>query len=497
MSSSNYAEEFPLLKKLLKNPAFRFVIIRYNHFDLVRQVQNDLQDIYSDRPSLILDAQHIDFSTLFQSYCDLNNGILYIHNFETVLKDLLTSRGEETEEMRVENERRRAITSGLNLRRDKLAKIPNVLVLFISSSNEELYLRKMMEKMPDLWSFRSLYLDLVLNYEKKSIDGMLLENPKVIYQSSNPILEKLDKNKKEIQRLEQALRNAKKEDIALKLTIYPQLTRLLKESGIYDKAIIYFDEWLEIMEEEDKAEIYFNKGDVLINKGDIDKALIIFQNTLKLSKQFEDKYNEGVCYERIGNIYKETDNLDLALQYYDEYFKINKQLVTQNPNTIIYNISLSVAYSKIGDIHQTKNNLDKALEYFKFYYNLSEELIKEFPDNIMIEFNLAVAYSRMGDIYGIKGNLDKALECLENSYNLSKELSIKSPDNTKFKNGLAVSHFKLGNIYLAKGEIPQTLTHYKKCKNLLSELSAYFPAHTEFKKNLEEVQQAINDLESS
>ena len=49
----NYDEETKPLFKLLKTEAFRFVIVRYNHFSFVQQLEIDFMDLESLVPSKV------------------------------------------------------------------------------------------------------------------------------------------------------------------------------------------------------------------------------------------------------------------------------------------------------------------------------------------------------------------------------------------------------------------------------------------------------------
>ena len=134
-------EETKPLLRLLRTEAFRFIIVRYNHYSLVTRLKEDLLQHFPERPQNTIDARKVDYRLLVNSYYKAKKGFFFVENFEEILNNP-------------------EIYSGLNQRRDKLALFPIALVVFISSSTDELFARKIMEKMPDLWSFRSLLLDL-------------------------------------------------------------------------------------------------------------------------------------------------------------------------------------------------------------------------------------------------------------------------------------------------------------------------------------------------
>jgi len=139
--TNNYMEETKPLFRLLRTEAFRFVIVRYDNYSLVNKLKQDLLLHFPERPQNTIDARNVDYRLLVDSYYKAETGFFFVENFDVVLGNP-------------------QIYSGLNQRRDKLAMYPIALIVFISSSTEELFARQIMEKMPDLWSFRSLMLDL-------------------------------------------------------------------------------------------------------------------------------------------------------------------------------------------------------------------------------------------------------------------------------------------------------------------------------------------------
>ncbi|MEK8021923.1 MAG: trypsin-like peptidase domain-containing protein, partial [Candidatus Parabeggiatoa sp.] len=86
----------------------------------------------------------------------------------------------------------------------------------------------------------------------------------------------------------------------------------------------------------------------------------------------------------------------------------------------------------LGDIQKEQNQLDKALEYFERELQLSEQLLKESatPQN---RRDVGIALSRIGDVCVSQNQLDKALEYFERSLQLSEQLTKESatPQNRR------------------------------------------------------------------
>ncbi|MEM8528966.1 MAG: hypothetical protein AAGG68_30310, partial [Bacteroidota bacterium] len=376
---NNYTEEFALLKKLLRTEAFRFVVVRYNHYDLIRQLEKDLKAAYPKRKIQKLNAEKTNFQEIFQTYSKLDGDLLFLENFEGILGKKSTSTGEVTQAMESENERRQNITAGLNLRRDKLAKKNNALVLFVAAKEGEYYLREMMSKMPDLWSFRSLLLDLeqeivIERTELKVAPERTTDVPSIT-------ASQFEQNQKEIRRLRQSLETAGEEDLELKLSIYPQLTRLLVENGIYDRAIIYFDEYLEVVEDEQKTGILIDKGDAQEAKGELSNALATFEEAMVFAEKYEERNREGLCHERIGSVQVALGNLEIALEYFKNYQKIEEELLSDNPEETVYKNNLAISYEKLGQAQANLGNLEKARSFFEQSNQLEKELYESYPQS--------------------------------------------------------------------------------------------------------------------
>ena len=484
--SGNYTEEFPLLKKLLRTEAFRFIIVRYNHYSLVEQLEADLRAAYPDRPVVWDNAEKTNFKTLIDSFLELQNGFFFVKNFGLLAKDETTSLGEITADMQTENERRQAITAGLNLRRDKLAKTNNALIILVMATPDELIVRSLRKKMPDLWSFRSLFLDLEMDLKTEIVDtrpvdisDRLLTEERVIEPSE------FEKNKKEIRRLQRSLTKAKEEDLSLKLSIYPQLTRLLVENGVYDKAVLFYDEWLESVEhEEDRLDILFDKGDALVEKGQLMPALEAFEKTLVLAEKYELKNKVGLCHERMGDIRKDLGHLDKALDHFQVYHQIEKELLKQFSDDLTYKNNLAISYLKLGETNNMLGNVEKALQYFEDGTNLFEELYDSYPQNVSFKYDLASSHLKRGGTHSALGNLEKALHYFEDGANLFEELYGSHPQNVGFKNGLAISSLKLGETHSALGNLEKALQYFEDGANLFEELYGSHPQNVSFKKGL-------------
>ena len=500
----NYAEETQPLFKLLRTEAFRFVIVRYNHYSFVEQLEKDLKRLFPNRPIKKVDAQKLDYTRITNAYFSLNRGFFFIKNFDDVLKEERDSLNVETPQYAAQNERRRHITAGLNLRRDKLAKFPIALFVFVPASTGELYAKIIMEKMPDLWSFRSYILDL----EKDITLGRNFTNEvsKIgsDFQLSEIIVHANPNQLTELYRLLALLEKTPKNEIAYKLTLFPQITDAAIEAGAYERALIIIDEWEKNANESDKGIIWIKKGDVFITIGNIDKAIILFEKAFNYFEMKGDKANISVCLERLGSTYAALGNLDKALSFYEDYNRLKQELYSANPTNVDFKKDLANSYGHLGITHTSLGNLDKAMEFYEETNKIFKELYTAYSNNVDFKNGLAVSYEKLGQTHIALGNLEKALGFYEDETVLFEELYAAYPTNVEFKKGLAISYQFLGYMHTVLGNLNIALGFYEEYNRLNKELYAAYPTNVSFKYGLSisysklgEIYSALGDLDKA
>ena len=484
--SDNYTEEIQPLYKLLKNEdAFRFVIVQHNHFSLVRRLQEDLQQKFPAQKSVRLNAEKTNIQEILETYDALEKGFLFIENFEDILKESRSSSGEETAALAILNDRRQNITRGLNLRRDRLTKSPIALILFVSTTAGKLYAKTLMEKMPDLWSFRSWILELEMRQEALATDvNRAIET--TTENSPSSTLGGTDKRNKltELNRLLTNLQETDITEVGLRKTLYPQIIELLKEVGQYQNALIYLEEWYALGDAEKQAEILFSVGDIYRILGNLNASENAIKKVLKTLKKTGDKNFIGLCYDRLGVIYESKGDFNIALNYFEKYHKIETDLVKNFPNIYSYKINLATSYERLGQIQINLGNLKKALEYFEVYFRLSKELYSINQEDVRFKDDLAISYEKLGTVHSNLGNWKKALEYFDENLKLRKELDKDYSDNINYKIRLALSYGKLGSSQINLGNTEKALGNFEKYSRLSKDLYTEYPENVSFKEHL-------------
>jgi len=233
-------------------------------------------------------------------------------------------------------------------------------------------------------------------------------------------------------------------------------------------------------------------GSYYTTVGNLNNALNYFTKYRDYEQQLCDAFPDessfknglAISYSKLGETHSSLGNLDQTLQFFEKYNELREELYAAYPDTISFKNGLAISYSKLGQTHSALGNLDKALAFFEKRSQLGKELHETHPSNVGFKNGLAVSYEKLGETHSALGNLDKALAFFEKRSQLGKELHETHPSNVGFKNGLAISYSKLGQTHSALGNLDKALAFFEKDAQLTKELHETHPSNVGFKNGL-------------
>jgi len=155
--------------------------------------------------------------------------------------------------------------------------------------------------------------------------------------------------------------------------------RLFKEKK-YDESIAAFQKVIE--KAPDVYQISYKIGDCYREKGDLDKAIEIYEEVIKKAEEKKDISNIAKALGTIGGIYLGKQELEKAQSYFKKSIEINPK-----DEILAYNV---------GEINLNSNNIDAAITYFKM------------SSKIKPTWN--VPYLKLGYAYLNKGDFATAIE---------------------------------------------------------------------------------------
>ena len=105
---------------------------------------------------------------------------------------------------------------------------------------------------------------------------------------------------------------------------------------------------------------------VFLTRGDLDRALSLYQESLALKEQLGDKKGKAASLSSLSNVYWEKKDYDQAQQLMEQSIELSKQIGDFEGNA--YSIT------KLGQLCQVRGDNESALKYFREGLSLFEKL---------------------------------------------------------------------------------------------------------------------------
>ncbi|MGE5356175.1 MAG: tetratricopeptide repeat protein [Deltaproteobacteria bacterium] len=177
-------------------------------------------------------------------------------------------------------------------------------------------------------------------------------------------------------------------------------------------------------------------------KGEYEKSISYFLQSLSFEKDKEFGQNAGVIYLNIGENFGELKNPEKAIYYFEKSHKIFKKLKQNTQLTKICN-NLGQYYLNTENFKAAEKSLNEAL-----FYNKEKN-----------ESDLGFTYFLLGKLYYRKGDYKRALELIQKSIKIDKNLK----NNSRLTDS---------NIVLA--DINSSLKRYEEAKSIYENVIPQF-----------------------
>jgi serine phosphatase RsbU (regulator of sigma subunit)/tetratricopeptide (TPR) repeat protein len=277
-----------------------------------------------------------------------------------------------------------------------------------------------------------------------------------------------------IDSLKAALKSAKNDTI--RINILKELIDAENDSNIWGA---YNDQMLSLSEKglassntgsalkyfylKSSASAFNNIGFIANNHGDITKALMYYQKSLKIQEEIKDKSGIANSSNNIGYVYNSLGDIPKALDYYHKSLRIYEQMLAENKNSPdAPNFKKGIAYSlnNIGQIYLNQGEITKSMDFYNRSLKIREELkdIKGISQSLN---NIGFALYNHGDPsckeskeICIKEGRLKAFEYYTRSLKLREEVNDQR--------GIAISLSNIGGAYSDMGD-PECKASKEEC----------------------------------
>ena len=487
--SDNYIEETKPLFKLLRTEAFRFVIVRYNHYLLIRRMETDLRALFPDRQVIRMDARTVNYSDISTAYFSMERGFFFIEHFEDVLTEEMKTTSIASSRS-TDNERRIQITAGMNLRRDKFARLPVAIFVFIPDHTSGQYTRIIMKRMPDWWSLRSAVLDL-----KVKLPFRVVKRKKMspgFNEKETRYLSLADDS--ELARLHGLLKQTPQSETAYRLTLFPQIVEIAGRSGLFELAHEVLEEWVRLAPTADKSGIFLKKGELYLTEGKTQEAVEAFEEA-KAQIEYPDEEYLASINLRVGEACLNSGNTTKALSYFNNSRGVFEKLLQKEPGNSDYMKGKAFSCNLTGDACTESGEYREAIVFYNISRQLVDQLCESNPGYRPYKLLLSDLYDKLGKVCLLLGDYSPALAYFKSNSSLTEELYHQYPYDAVIIGGLAASYRQTGEFYEVYSHDMDTATlFYRKAKNCLTEFLATNHLNTGLRQELDWLEAKLETL---
>jgi len=185
-------------------------------------------------------------------------------------------------------------------------------------------------------------------------------------------------------------------------------------------------------------------GNNFYSKGELQKALLSYENSVRLYEEVGNRSGLAQILENIGNIHFVRSEFEKTRQYYNRQFEIVKSLND--------NLGLASAYGCMGRLSAVVNDYTKALKYNKAQYKLNKKLKRKDA--------LGISLGNIGKMYFDIGQYSKSIIYFARQYKISSTINKLSDMQSSLVN--------LGSAYLLKENYTKAKEFYDKALRLTS-----------------------------
>ena len=254
--------------------------------------------------------------------------------------------------------------------------------------------------------------------------------------------------------------NSKQDSLLSELnntTIDSSKVRILIELGSdiqgtdTSKAIIYFQEAIQISEKSDNKQLIARClgkiGNIYVSKYNYYRAIDYYKKSLRIATEIDDKICIIIVSNNMADINRELSNYIQAFVYYQEMLKISKEIDDK-----IFIIS---SLNGIANIYNIIGEYSKALDYYQKALRISEKI-----ENKMY---IAICYGNIAITNTSQGNDSIALMNYQKALKIFKEIGDKE--------FIANSLMNIGDIYYQRANYFKALEYYQKSLKLYEEIA--------------------------
>lgn len=233
------------------------------------------------------------------------------------------------------------------------------------------------------------------------------------------------------------------------------LGRIYRRQGLLDKALLCFEDTLRINKEignrQGEAASLNSIGKLNSIRGQLDEALKCMEQALKINLEIGNRKGEAVNLDFIGRLKSIQGKIDEALNYMEKALKINQEIGNRQGE--------AVNFGGIGRLKRNQGKLDEALNYMEQALKIHQEIGNPSGEAFDLE-----SIGRLKRDQGIKS--DEALKFFEKALQINQALG--------YRHGVASNLDAIGRVMLSQQNFSKALSCFEDALKIHQEIG--FPS---------------------
>ena len=264
-------------------------------------------------------------------------------------------------------------------------------------------------------------------------------------------------------------------------TLHEKAT-ILRDRGDLDAALELYNQSLEIKEDlsdfKNRAATLGMMAKIYVTRGDLDIAMKLNQEALEIYEGLDDSLGKATTLNAIAQIYVTRGNLDGAIQLYQQTLEIKERLGDLQ--------GIGATLNAMANVYETRGDFGMAMNLYQQSLEINESLgdtkskgvslgnmakiyakqgnfdgaMRLFQDSLEIEEGLhdlegkGSTLHEMASIYDTRGDIDKAMRLYQQSLEIEESLG-----NLKGKSGTLAN---MAYIHVQRGDLSNAMKLYKQ-----------------------------------
>jgi tetratricopeptide (TPR) repeat protein len=195
-------------------------------------------------------------------------------------------------------------------------------------------------------------------------------------------------------------------------------------------------------------------------------------------------HDHGVNHLRIGDIKLAAGARSEAMGSYRDGVAIFERLAADEPDTVLWQRSLTTGRNKIAFVLEASGRAEEALAIESKSLTVIEKLAAPRPADRSLQRDLAIQHIRIGDLLLNLGRREMALAAFRRSIAIDERLVAADPSDTASQRDLSISNDRIGNVELAMGRADDALASYRKSLAIRVKLAATDRGNTRWQNDV-------------